>query len=83
MSDSLNATVIVSVLVLTISMKPVEDDDELLLEPPRLPALVEPALELELDPELELELPVLEPLPDTALPRGVAWTETTVPPAGA
>ena len=52
MSDSLKATVIVIEAVLTISMRPelLEEDDELLLEPPRLPAV-----ELEPDPELPLE----------------------------
>ncbi|HEY5430768.1 MAG TPA: hypothetical protein VIK04_16755, partial [Solirubrobacteraceae bacterium] len=50
MSDSLKATVIVIVPVLTISAKPVEDDEllEVPLDPPRLPALLVPALD-ELD----------------------------------
>ena len=55
MSDSLKATVIVIELVLTISTRPelLDDEDELLLEPPRLPAAVpEPEPELALEPEL-------------------------------
>jgi hypothetical protein len=61
MSDSLNATVIVSVLELMISANPellLEEDDEL----PRLPAVVDPVepVPLELlavEPVVELELP--------------------------
>jgi hypothetical protein len=85
MSDSLKATVIVIFDVLTISASPellVLDDEEPLLEPPRLPALV-------VDVPLEAVLPELEdeevPLdePDTALPGEMLSTETTVPLAGA
>ncbi len=88
MSDSLKATVIVIEAVLTISMRPelLEDDDELLLEPPRLPAVeLEPDPELPLEPELALEL---EPDPDpepaeTVSPGDTLATLTTVPVAGA
>jgi hypothetical protein len=91
MSDSLKATVIVIEPVLTISTRPelvVVDDDELLLEPPRLPA-VEPALELEPEPDDELD-PVLELEPDPdpepaeiVSPGETLATLTTVPLAGA
>jgi hypothetical protein len=84
-SDSLKATVIVSVWVLTISTNPVDDDEplELLLEPPRLPALLLPRLE-ELDDPLEPELlEALDPPADTSLPGEIASTETTVPVLGA
>jgi hypothetical protein len=80
-SDSLKATVIVSVPELTISTKPLEDEllDEPLeplepLEPPRLPALLEPAadeLDDALDPEPDpLELP--DPLDETSSPGEMA-----------
>src|SRR5450755_4281767 len=81
MSDSLKATVIVILDVLTISTRP-----ELLvlaLVLPRLPALVvavvEPAL---LAPALELEPELLDEL-DTWSPGEMLCTNTTVPLAGA
>jgi hypothetical protein len=84
MSDSLNATVIVSVLVLTISANAdvVELlDDEL---EPRLPLVaLAPLLDDpdELDPEpLVVELPVL--LAVTVSPRERLSSETTVPTVG-
>jgi hypothetical protein len=62
MSDSLNATVIVSVLVLMISAKPelepLDDEDP---EPPRLPAVDDPP---EPEPEPEPEPPLPEPEDD-------------------
>src|ERR1700744_143750 len=84
-SDSEKATVMVIAWVLTISTRPVLLDDELLLEPPRLPAVdpvlaVEPVLlpvEPELDPVLELEPP------EIWSPGETSSTLTTVPPAGA
>jgi hypothetical protein len=88
MSDSLKATVIVIEPVLTISTRPelLDDEDELLPEPPRLPA-VEPELDpdAEVEPELELEA---EPDPDPEPPEIVSPGETlsmltTVPVAGA
>jgi hypothetical protein len=78
-------------LVLTISMKPelLEDDEELLLEPPRLPA-VEPEPEPDPDPELDPEPELLEDdeellleAPDTVSPCEMLCTLTTVPVAGA
>ena len=88
MSDSLKATVIVIEPVLTISTRPelLEDDDELLLEPPRLPAVeLEPDPELTPEPELELEPePDPEPEPaETVSPGETLATLTTVPVAGA
>ncbi|HXD67612.1 MAG TPA: hypothetical protein VNV17_23500, partial [Solirubrobacteraceae bacterium] len=89
MSDSLKATVIVIEPALTISTSPelVDDEDELLAEPPRLPAValvapLEPDPELVLDPEPAL---VAEPEPpaETVSPGETAATLTTVPAAGA
>lgn len=96
MSDSLNATVIVSVFVFTISAKPEPDPlepepdplepdpDELEPDPPRLPAVVpvpDPLPEDELDPDpLEDEPP--EPA-DTASPGVRLESEAIVPPTGA
>jgi hypothetical protein len=91
MSDSLKATVIVIEPVLTISTRPElldDDEDALLLEPPRLPAVEaepDPELELELEPELAFELE-LDPDPEpaeTVSPGETLATLTTVPPAGA
>jgi hypothetical protein len=87
MSDSLKATVIVIAWVLTISTRPepVDDEDELLSEPPRLPA-VDPVPAVEPDPESELELEVAlepEPPPEIASPGETLSTLTTVPAAGA
>jgi hypothetical protein len=88
MSDSLKATVIVSVWVLTISTRPLllddEDDPVELLEPPRLPAALDPVPALELaalEPVELLDDPEL--LPDTESPGEMLCTETTVPVAGA
>jgi hypothetical protein len=88
MSDSLKATVIVIEPVLTISIRPelLEEEDDELLDPPRLPAVeLEPEFELEpelaFDPELEL---ALEPDPaETLSPGETSATLTTVPVAGA
>jgi hypothetical protein len=84
MSDSLNATVIVSVLVLTISAKSVlvvELPDEE-LEEPRLPELVALVAPEELEPELvELaEEPLL--LEVTVSPGERLSSETIVPTVG-
>jgi hypothetical protein len=83
MSDSLNDTVIVIARVLTISTRPeLLDEEELLLEPLRLPAVVlEPELAdeaFELELEFELELP-----DETLSPGDTSATLTTVPVAGA
>ena len=83
MSDSLNATVIVSVLALTISANVVElEDDDEDDEPPRLPALVDAAL---LEPDDD-ELPELEDAvdpEDTESPGERLSNETIVPLVGA
>ena len=83
MSDSLNATVIVSVLALTTSANVVElEDDDEDDEPPRLPALVDAAL---LEPD-EDELPELEDAvdpEDTESPGERLSNETIVPLVGA
>jgi hypothetical protein len=85
-SDSLKATVIVIDPVLTISTRPeLLDDEEELLDPPRLPA-VAPDPELDPDPELALEFELeleFEPPADTASPGETSATLTTVPVAGA
>jgi hypothetical protein len=81
MSDSLNATVIVSVCVLTISAN--EEADELALdelEPPRLPALEPVELEDEL-PELS-DVEAVEPA-DTESPGTNPCKDTIVPLIGA
>ena len=88
MSDSLNATVIVSVSVLTISANP---DPEPLLEepeppdPPRLPAVVLPAPDPPPDEELEDELEEDPPEPpaDTVSPAVRLDSEAIVPLTGA
>jgi hypothetical protein len=89
MSDSLKATVIVIEPVLTISTRPelLDDEDELLLEPPRLPAVapvpeLDPEPDPELDPEPEPE-PDPDPLAETVSPGETSATLTTVPVAGA
>ena len=88
MSDSLKATVIVIFFVLTISAKPELLDEvevePLLVEPPRLPALVVPVLPLEPGAADELE-PTTSELeePETESPGETLSTETTVPVAGA
>ncbi len=86
MSDSLNATVIVSVFVLTISAKPELDPEPLAeLDPePRLPAVVEPEAPeepLEDDPLEDEELP--DPPPDTESPGVRLESEAIVPLTGA
>ena len=77
---------------MTISTRPelVDDEDELLAEPPRLPAValvaaLEPEPELPLDPELALDPDAGEPEPpeETVSPGETAATLTTVPAAGA
>jgi hypothetical protein len=88
MSDSLNATVIVSEFVLTISanpaLEPLEDEEE---DPPRLPAVAAPPLvaaplpEEPEDDELLDELP--EPPPDTVSPGVKLESEAIVPLVGA
>ena len=83
MSDSLNATVIVSVFVLMISAKPELDELEELEEPPRLPAVTPLPLlpeELDEDPVEEEELP--DP-PDTDWPGVRLDSDAIVPLAGA
>ena len=90
MSDSLNATVIVNVLVLMISAKPAPEDPEEPEEPedpepPRLPAVVpepDPLLEEELEEDEEdEELP--DPPPDTASPGVRLDSDAIVPLTGA
>jgi hypothetical protein len=93
MSDSLNATVIVSWWVSTISANPelLDDEGELVLEPPRLPEpeLEEPESELPVPdvpevPELESEPVELDPLSaEMAAPGLVLASETIVPLADA
>jgi len=90
MSDSLKATVIVSVFVLMISanpeLEPLEDDDP---ELPRLPAVDEPPEpepplpELDDDEEDELDEEDPEPPPDTASPGVRLDREAIVPLVGA
>jgi hypothetical protein len=94
-SDSLNATVMVIVLVLTISANPELLEDDELLELPRLPelpvllALVPVPAEVLPDPlepalPVSLALEVLEALlPEMSSPGLVDSSETTVPLAGA
>jgi hypothetical protein len=84
MSDSLNATVIVSVFVLMISANPLEELEPLEEpEPPRLPA-VEPVPDepVEADDALEDdEFP--DPPPDTASPGVRLDSDAIVPLTGA
>ena len=92
MSDSLNATVIVSEFVLTISanpeLEPLEEDDP---EPPRLPAVAvppdpEPLPEPDPDDDDDDELPeelLEEPPPDTVSPGVRLESEAIVPLVGA
>jgi hypothetical protein len=86
MSDSLNATVIVSESVLTISanpeLEPLEEDPE----PPRLPAVADPLAPLpeELEDEDELlEEPLEEPPDDTVSPGVRLDSDAIVPLVGA
>jgi hypothetical protein len=85
MSDSLNATVIVSVSVFTISAKPdAEPLEELEPEPARLPAVVEPEDPDELLEEDELEEEELpDPPLDTESPGVRLESEAIVPLTGA
>lgn len=78
--------------MLTISTNPLDEpellDEELELEPPRLPAVVDPDPVAALpDPELldvpEDPEPDDEPPPEMASPGESAATDTTVPVAGA
>lgn len=86
MSDSLNATVMVIVLVFTISANPAPealDEEDELLELPRLPALAlpvppDPLVE---EPEPELARPVLPA--DTESPGERLPRDTIVPLVGA
>jgi hypothetical protein len=84
MSDSLNATVIVSLWVFTISanveVELLEDEDEL----PRLPAVVVPVDPLEEEPDEEefVAVPDVEPA-DTESPGDRLSSETIVPLVGA
>ncbi len=86
MSDSLNATVIVSEFVLTISANPELEllDDE---DPPRLPAVSLRRWRTPLPDELEEEDELLEELPDEpadTLSPGVRLdSEAIVPLVGA
>jgi len=88
-SDSLNATDIVSVFVLTISanpeLEPLDEDDED-DEPPRLPAVAAPpaAAAAPEDPDDdELEEPLEEPPLDTASPGVRLESDAIVPLVGA
>jgi hypothetical protein len=86
MSDSLNATVIMSRLVLTISAKPELDEEELDEEddPPRLPELVPDVDEPE-EPEDDVPLDEFdddEP-EDTESPGERLSSETMIPLVGA
>ena len=86
MSDSLNATVIVSRWVLTISAKPELDEEELDEEddPPRLPELVPDVDEPE-EPEDDVPLDEVdddEP-EDTESPGERLSSETMIPLVGA
>ena len=86
MSDSLNATVIVSVLVFTISAKPeleLEDPEPEEPDPPRLPAVVEPEPEELDDDELLEDDELPDPPPDTASPGLRLDSEAIVPLTGA
>ena len=90
MSDSLNATVIVSEFVLTISANPeLEPLDEDEPEPPRLPAVAaplapEPLPEPDPDDDEELlEEPLEEPPADTASPGVRLESDAIVPLVGA
>ena len=84
MSDSLNATVIVSELVLTISANPELEllDEE---DPPRLPAVVAPLLPLpdELEDDDELLDEPLDPPADTVSPGERLDSDAIVPLVGA
>jgi hypothetical protein len=86
MSDSLNATVIVSVWVLTISAKVVLDEEELDEEddPPRLPELVVEVPD-EDEPEEDEPVDVVDDddPEDTASPGDRLSRETMVPLVGA
>jgi hypothetical protein len=92
MSDSLKATVIVIVLVLTISangeVEPAEFEADVELEPPRLPAVVPlgPFVEeLDDDPLLgvvDVEALAVDPA-DTESPRERLASDTIVPLIGA
>jgi hypothetical protein len=86
MSDSLNATVIIIVLVFTISanaeLDELDEFDE--LELPRLPAVVPvPALEEEPSGELMLELADDVEPPETESPGWRLDSDTIVPLIGA
>jgi hypothetical protein len=89
MSDSLNATVIVSVLVLMISANPEPELDEPDEPDPRLPAVVPEPLPddplpddpLPDDPVEDDELP--DPPPDTASPGVRLDSDAIVPLTGA
>ncbi len=92
MSDSLKATVIVSVLVLTISAKPgcsssTSRSSRELLDPPRLPARADGAASRpsrSREPELELELDDgAVPPAEIASPGETSASETTVRRPGA
>jgi hypothetical protein len=92
MSDSLNATVIVSELVLTISANPElepleEEDEEEDPEPPRLPAVEAPPAPAPLPEELDDEDELFEEPPelpaDTESPGVKLESEAIVPLVGA
>jgi hypothetical protein len=88
MSDSLNATVIVSEFVLTISANPelelLEEEDP---DPPRLPAVAAPPVPLpepELDDDEELlDEPLEDPPADTESPGVRLDSDAIVPLVGA
>jgi hypothetical protein len=88
MSDSLNATVIVSESVLTISANPELEPLDEEPEPPRLPALADPAAPLpEPDPEPDEDDDELDELPelpaDTLSPGARLDSDAIVPLVGA
>jgi hypothetical protein len=88
MSDSLNATVIVSESVLTISAKPELEPLDEELEAPRLPAVAAPPVAPlpEPDPDDDdelLEEPLEDPPPDTASPGARLDSDAIVPLVGA
>jgi hypothetical protein len=86
MSDSLNAMVIMSRWVLTISAKPELDEEELVEEadPPRLPELVPDVDEPE-EPEDDVPLDEFEDVDpaDTESPGERLSSETMIPLVGA
>jgi hypothetical protein len=86
MSDSLNATVIVSVFVLTISANPELEPLDEELDPPRLPAVAAPpvaAVPDDPDDDDELDEALEEPPLDTVSPGVRLESDAIVPLVGA